>query len=256
MNTTLKVLLLLAMATLVNVDRGLALQLRFDDNVASNILIDDRKSLEGSFDIRPKLKGFRTSANERYFSGGRLNFAFTDDNDLEDLGYYQSRWERKLKGHTYHYERRNYNRLIDWYEMVEIKALGKTTYHDTDFYMREQKSDLPDVISYVEDFWGSYDAVFRDKLYTSTAGWGGDITYSMELNDYWLAKISTTGILPYKLRAYMGDIVLKSAFLVLDGANPTTPVPEPSTIILVGMSVGLIGSGKMIRKLSERHRTG
>ena len=45
MKLCLKLMLLMTMVTIINVDRGLALQLYFDDNVDANTFIDNRQSL-------------------------------------------------------------------------------------------------------------------------------------------------------------------------------------------------------------------
>ncbi len=247
MKTYLKLLILLLMATLVNVDRGLALQLYFDDNVASDALIESRRSLTGSFDIRSKVEGFRTGATERYFNRGTLHFAFSDKNDLTGGGYYHSRWERKLIGNMFHFERRQYNIFIDPFEMIQIDALGKTTYKHTEFYYTKEKSDLPDKIT---DYgsWGPFDATYRTEMYNAAMGWGGPMTYSMALDEYWLAKISTTGLLQYDLKSIMGDMILQSARLELGTDAQAASVPEPSTFLLVITSAGVVFGGSRFRK--------
>jgi hypothetical protein len=254
MKTYLKLTILLTIAALVYVDRGLALPLHFDDNVASDTLIENRQSLAGRFDIRSKIKSFRAGSTDRYFNRGTLHFAFTDDNDLTGAGYFHSRWERKLIGNIFHYERRQYNIFRDPFELIQIKALGKTAYKYTEFYKAKEKSDLPDkMMNY--DSWGPFDASYRTEFYNSVIGWGGDMTYSMALDDYWLTQISTTGILPYDLRAVMGDMILRTAVLELEANPQAAPVPEPSTFLLILTSAGLVGGGSKLRKLFSRVRS-
>ena len=247
MKLCLKLMLLMTMVTIINVDRGLALQLYFDDNVDANTLIDNRQSLAGRFDIRSKIKGFRTGATENYFNRGTLHFAFKDDNDLTGAGYYHSRWERKLIGNMFHFERRQYNVLRDSFEMIQIDALGKTTYKHTGFYSSEEKSDLQDKIM-VDDAWGSFGATYRTEMYNAAIGWGGRMNYSMALDEYWLAKISATGLLQYDLKSIMGDMILQSARLELGTDAQAASVPEPSTFLLVITSAGVVFGGSRFRK--------
>ena len=247
MKIYLKLLILLAMFTLVNVDRGLALQLYFDDNVDSDALIESRRSLTGSFDIRSKVEGFRKGATGQYFNRGTLEFQFRDKNDLTGGGYYHSRWERKFIGNMFHYQRRQYNIFIDPFEMIQIDALGETVYKHTEFYNVKEKSDLPDkIINY--GYPGPFDATYRTEMYNAAIGWGGPMTYSMALDEYWLAKISTTGLLQYDLKSIMGDMILQSARLELVANAQAAPVPEPSTFILIVTSAGAIYGGSRFRK--------
>jgi hypothetical protein len=254
MKTYWKIVIGVVMIALSTVGTGFALPLLyFEDNVAPDTRIANRASLEGYFDLQSTIAGFTTGTQDRHFNHGRLHFAFTDDNDLREAGHYYSPWERKLKGNTYHFERRRYDILQDAFEMVEINALGTTTYKSTGFYIHKQKSGLPDLTE-IQDRWGPFDSIYRTELYTSAIGWGGDIYYSMALNDDWLERISTTGILQYNLRSYMGDMVFRSAVLELDANPGATPVPEPSTFLLVFLSGGLMGGAKIIRKLAGRYR--
>ena len=253
MKTHLKIIILVTVITLSAVDTGRALPLLFfDDNVASDTLIANRESLDGYFDLRSKINGFTNGAQDRYFDRGTLHLSFRDDNDLSKAGHYYSRWERKTIDYGYHFERRRYDILRDPFEMVEINALGTTAYEHTSAYTLTQKSGLPDETLF-DDRPGPFDSSYRTEMHTSMIGWGGDIHYSMELDDYWLERISTTGLLNYNLKAIFGDMIFQSASLELHATNQATPVPEPSTFLLVFLSAGIIGGGRMIRKLYGRY---
>lgn len=254
MKTHWKIIVLVTMIAFSTVESGLAVPLFFDDNVSSNTLIANRVSLEGSFDIQSKMDAFRNGTNDRYFNRGILHFSFTDDNDLTNNGVYHSRWERSVEDHVVLHENRRYDMYRDAFEMVAINALGTTAYRATDFFHRKEKTGLPD-ITMTRASGGPVDYVYRTELYTSAMGWSGDIAYSMALDDHWLERISTTGVLDYNLHALFGDMVFQSAILELDYDDHPTSVPEPSTFLLLFLSLGLMGGGQMIRKLSIRYRT-
>ena len=136
--------------------------------------------------------------------------------------------------------------------MVAIDALGTTRYKHTPFYISKQKSGRPDE-SVTDDRRGPFDYTYRTEFYTSIVGWGGDVYHSMVLDEYWLERISTIGLLHYDLKAIMGDIVLRSARLELESNPQASPVPEPSTFLLVLLSAGLLGGGSTLKKLYRRY---
>ncbi len=254
MKTHWKITVLMTMIAFSTVESASAVPLFFDDNVSSNTLIANRESLVGSFDIQSRSDAFRNGTTDRHFKRGILRFSFRDDNDLTQNGFYHSRWERSVEDHVVLHENRRYELYGDAIEMVEINALGTTAYRTTDFFHRQERTGLPDITMTHANV-GPVDYVYRTELYTSAIGWGGDIAYSIALNDHWLDRISTTGFLDYNLRALLGDMVFQSAVLELDYEDHSTSVPEPSTFLLLLLSVGLMVGGQMIKKLSVRYRT-
>lgn len=73
----------------------------------------------------------------------------------------------------------------------------------------------------------------NDYNYKVYDGFSGPFTVEQSLGEWAISKLSETGMIGFSTWAYVGEMVLLEGVLTIDIAN-TTPVPEPSTLLLLG----------------------
>ncbi|BBO70803.1 hypothetical protein DSCA_47330 [Desulfosarcina alkanivorans] len=240
MKMTLSRILLSTVIILVLATNGLAVSFFLDDDISDNRLVSNRESLSGSFGIPSSWSQFARPDARKNLTGGTLHFSFTDNDDLINAGFFPQQWERTVEEDTVLFGRNCFETFRDSFEMVRVDALGKRVSRQTGYRTQITNSDRPDDILVYETR-GPFDYVYQTQYFNRTMGWGGDIDFSMNVDSYWLGQLLDNGFLQYNLSAYMGDLIFKSARLELDFASDPSPVPEPSTFLLLSAGFLLLG---------------
>lgn len=221
------------------------------DTASHSQYLQQGETYLGTFDINAMLGGDEYNAPYD-ISSASFRFYLSDDNDMVEVKTLTSDYVR-----TFHFESSYSDYSQSWYHRngtwdstsESEKALvsvndqsleGATAYHEYSYVYENQDS--------VVNSPGHTDKYFTNYAKT-VSGYNGSFCLSDNLSDMSLLDLSLDGILNYSVTATEGGLRLEQAYLFFEvNENPLSaaPVPEPSTMFLLGS--GLAGLAFYRRK--------
>ena len=229
-----------------------ALSITVNDNIADNLYLPSGSTVNGSFNIKPELLPIQMFNTPYDIQSGSYTFAFADDNDVLYVREYTTEWSgTDNNDYDETFTRTHYKIYTDDSETVTLQVTenvysGATSYYETSTLTGQS-------VTYDEDFghflWWSW-LIDKDTYityaYNQTTGYKGNFTITKALTNADKLMLSTGGTLDFSITAN-GDLYYSKGKLdVVVGENP---VPEPGTVILLG--IGLLGLGNLVRRKNQ-----
>lgn len=218
-----------------------ALTVNVADNIPDHVFLSAGSVLNGSFDISSAIPKNGQYISPYKVSGATAKFQFVDN--LDSL----SSTTPVFSDYTKYYDYDGYKYFVryktQWnvnpQEQVQLSLVGQVSEDGTTWY----EMPLTDVGNQTLDkITGGGKNYFYTQVQQGEHGYNGTVTLIEALGAAGLADLSSDGTVPFTLKMLQGDMFYESGLLTADvDANPAgaPPVPEPGTVLLVG--IGLLG---------------
>jgi len=238
-----KLLGLCLILCLYSVPNANALTITVDDNLQDNTLMSPGSLLNGTFDITSKIPANGQYIQPYKITGATATFQFTDNLDKLSLSNPVTSEYVKYEtvGDKKYFIRYETQWKINPQEQVQVNIDGQISYDGTKWY-EIPLSNTGD--PHLDKTTGGGKNFFYTQLQTGEHGYTGTVTLTEALGLDGLTDLSLDGKVPFTLSMLQGDITYLSGTLTADlDANPlpdpAAPVPEPGTMMLLGM--GFLG---------------
>lgn len=225
-------------SVLILAGQGYALTFSTSDNIADNTLMSN-DVLNGTFNITSQIP-VNSQYNSPYsITSAYVTFVFEDD--LDEYSYHYVDTLYSYTGILDYYMKYHYTYKSDAAESVTLDIAGQTATQNTEYFEVSQFD--------YQNYDGCYQTLhWFTQYYTVENGYKGAITIVQSLDAAALNDLADDGEINFDLTAY-GDLYYKSGFLTVEiDANPQSSVPEPASILLLGLGLlGVIGTRKRMR---------